>query len=81
MKTVPAWTQQGLEIKRKFYFEDFTGSMAFVNKVAQFAQAANHHPEIRIQWNQVSLTLTTHSEKGLTSKDFQLASQIDGLAG
>lgn len=81
MKTVPAWTQHGLEIRRKFNFKDFAGSMAFVNKVAEFAETANHHPDITIQWNKVSLTLTTHSEKGLTGKDFQLARQIDSLSG
>lgn len=80
-ETVPAWTQHGLEIRRKFSFADFAGSMAFVNKIAALAEAANHHPDITIQWNKVSLTLTTHSEKGLTSKDFDLARKIDGLAG
>lgn len=80
MSSVPAWAQHGLEIRRKFSFADFAGSMAFVNKVAALAEAANHHPDIAIQWNKVSLTLTTHSEKGLTSKDFDLAKKIDALA-
>jgi 4a-hydroxytetrahydrobiopterin dehydratase len=54
--------------------------MRFVNHVADEAEKANHHPDIDIRWNQVTLTLSTHSEGGLTNKDLALADIADGLA-
>ena len=54
--------------------------MKFVNKVAKAAEKANHHPDIDIRWNKVTLTLATHSEGGLTKHDFDLAKKIDALA-
>ena len=58
---------------------DFIHAMGFVNSVALLAEKANHHPDIIIQWNKVSLSLSTHSEGGLTEKDFALAHQIEAL--
>ena len=53
--------------------------MEFVNEVAALAEEANHHPDIDIRWNKVTLVLTTHSEGGLTQNDFDLAKKIDAL--
>jgi 4a-hydroxytetrahydrobiopterin dehydratase len=59
---------------------DFAAAIAFVNRVAELAEAANHHPDILVHgWNKVRLTLSTHSEGGLTAADFALAGQIDEL--
>jgi 4a-hydroxytetrahydrobiopterin dehydratase len=72
-------TGQG-EIVRDFAFADFAAAIAFVGRVAEVAEAANHHPDILVHgWNKVRLTLSTHSQGGLTDADFQLAAQIDGL--
>jgi 4a-hydroxytetrahydrobiopterin dehydratase len=74
------WQKQSTEIRRTFQFKDFTSAMEFVNKVARVANEANHHPDIDIRWNKVMLALATHSEGGLTQKDFDLARKIDALA-
>lgn len=76
----PEWEISGREMVRTFAFDDFNGSMAFVNRVAESAEAASHHPDIDIRWNRVILTLSTHSEGGLTQKDIDLATEIDGMA-
>lgn len=59
--------------------KDFVHAMGFVNSVALLAEKANHHPDIDIRWNKVMLTLSTHSEGGLTAKDFALAKEIEQL--
>lgn len=71
------WERDGDEIDKKFVFADFRAATAFVNRVADLAEAANHHPDIGIKHNRVKLTLSTHSEGGVTEKDFALAAQID----
>ena len=71
------WTQG--EIRRSWTFEDFPEAMEFVNRVAELANAADHHPDMDIRFNHVALALSTHSAGGLTSKDFDLAQQIDAL--
>jgi 4a-hydroxytetrahydrobiopterin dehydratase len=71
---------EGAEIVRELRFADFAGAISFVNRVAEVAEAANHHPDILVHgWNKVRLTLSTHSEGGLTDSDFKLASEIDRL--
>ncbi len=79
---VPEWrTGARSEIVRDLAFADFAAAIAFVDRVAELAEAANHHPDILVHgWNKVRLTLSTHSQGGLTDNDFQLATQIDGLA-
>jgi 4a-hydroxytetrahydrobiopterin dehydratase len=72
-----AWTRQGDELVKVVTRKDFAGSMAFVNAVAALAEAANHHPDIAISWNRVTLRLTTHSAGGLTQLDLDLAAAID----
>jgi 4a-hydroxytetrahydrobiopterin dehydratase len=76
----PGWTRDGDSITREFKFEDFQGSVDFVNRITPPAEEMNHHPDIAISWNKVELTLSTHSEGGLTENDFELAARIDSLA-
>jgi 4a-hydroxytetrahydrobiopterin dehydratase len=74
------WRLEGNVIVRDFKFEDFKRAMEFVNRVADEAEALDHHPDILIHgWNNVRLSVTTHSERGLTGKDFRLAERINGL--
>jgi 4a-hydroxytetrahydrobiopterin dehydratase len=72
------WQRQGAEIHRTFSFPDFKRSMAFVNRVAELAEAADHHPDIDIRYSKVSLALTSHDAGGLTERDFDLAEKIGG---
>lgn len=75
------WRREGDAIMRDLKFEDFTSAVAFVNRVAEAAEAANHHPDITIHgYNKVTLTLATHSAGGLTEADFNLAQVIDRFA-
>ncbi|HYB67607.1 MAG TPA: 4a-hydroxytetrahydrobiopterin dehydratase, partial [Candidatus Acidoferrales bacterium] len=67
-------------ISRTFVFADFVQAMRFVNRVARLAEAANHHPDVTINYNRVKLALTTHDEGGLTMKDFRLAGRINKFA-
>jgi 4a-hydroxytetrahydrobiopterin dehydratase len=77
VKDLPGWKLDDDEIEKKYQFDDFAGAIAFVNKVAELAEAADHHPDISIKYNKVKLTLSTHSEGGITEKDFALAAQVD----
>ncbi len=74
------WERDGDEIEKKFAFADFRAAVAFVNRVADLAETADHHPDISIKYDRVKLTLSTHSEGGVTEKDFALAAQIDVAA-
>jgi 4a-hydroxytetrahydrobiopterin dehydratase len=74
------WERDGDEIVREWKLADFAAAIAFVNRVADEAEQANHHPDILLHgWNKVRLSLTNHSAGGLTEKDFVLAAQFDGL--
>jgi 4a-hydroxytetrahydrobiopterin dehydratase len=73
------WKRDDDEIEKEYKFADFKEAMAFVNQVADLAEAANHHPEIEINYNRVEIALSTHSEGGITEKDFALAAEIDGV--
>jgi 4a-hydroxytetrahydrobiopterin dehydratase len=76
------WAREGDAIARELQFADFAAAIAFVNRVAEAAEAANHHPDLLVHgWNKVRLTLSTHSEGGLTAADFALAERLDQLAG
>jgi 4a-hydroxytetrahydrobiopterin dehydratase len=74
------WERDGDSIRREFKFDDFQGSVDFVNRLTPAAEEMNHHPDIAISWNKVELTLSTHSQGGLTGSDFDLAQKIDALA-
>ena len=71
------WEREGDEIQKVFEFDDFTAAMSFVNDVAKMADRYDHHPDIDIRWNKVKLALSTHSEDGLTTLDFDLANDIE----
>src|SRR3954447_15860117 len=76
------WRQEGDALVRDLEFKDFAAAMAFVNQVAEIAEERNHHPDILVHgWNKVRLTLSTHSEGGVTDNDRQLAEKIEGLWG
>jgi 4a-hydroxytetrahydrobiopterin dehydratase len=72
------YTHDG-RIRKEFVFRTFLRSIAFVNTVAYLAEAAKHHPHIAINYNKVTLRLITHSEDGLTDRDFDLARKIEDL--
>lgn len=76
------WDREGEAIVRQWTFADFAAALAFVDRVGQAAEAANHHPDILLHgWNKVRLTLSTHSQGGLTQADFDLADHVGALAG
>jgi 4a-hydroxytetrahydrobiopterin dehydratase len=74
------WEREGDAIEKQFQFEDFSGSVDFVNRITPVANEMNHHPDLAISWNKVTVSLSTHSEGGITGNDFELANKIDGLA-
>ncbi len=75
-----AWVREGNAIVRDLRRDSFADAVDFVDQVARVADEANHHPDILIHgWNRVRLTLCTHSEGGLTERDFDLAKRIDAL--
>lgn len=74
------WREEDAALVRDFEFKDFAGAMAFVNEVAEAAEEAGHHPDILVHgYNKVRLTLSTHSEGGITDADHALAATIDDL--
>jgi 4a-hydroxytetrahydrobiopterin dehydratase len=76
---LPGWARVGGSITRTLELADFRDAMLVTGAVAYLAEQANHHPDILIQWNKVTLTLSTHSAGGLTAADLGLARQIDAL--
>lgn len=80
LASLPAWRVDAGVLSRGFQFADFLAAMAFVNRVAEAAETAGHHPDIDIRYNRVHLALVTHSAGGLTAKDFDLAAIVDALA-
>ena len=79
LKGMPEWSLAGNAIHKDFKFQSFMPAVAFVNKIAEAAEQANHHPDITINYNVVGISLSTHSESGVTEKDFHLAQAIDSL--
>ncbi|MBP9771592.1 MAG: 4a-hydroxytetrahydrobiopterin dehydratase [Candidatus Pacebacteria bacterium] len=76
---IPGWILEGKSLVRAFEFKDFAEALVFVNKVGTEAEKVEHHPDITIAYNKVTLTLSTHSEGGLTEKDFDLAKAINRI--
>ena len=74
------WRREGDAIVKEFQLDDFVGSVDFINRVAPVAEEMNHHPDLKVSWNKVEVSITTHSEGGLTDNDFELAKSIDPLA-
>lgn len=73
------WSLENGAISKQFVFDDFLGSVMFVNRITGAAESANHHPDLAISWNTVTVTLVTHSQGGVTDADLGMASTIDGL--
>ncbi|MGP1347732.1 MAG: 4a-hydroxytetrahydrobiopterin dehydratase [Phycisphaerales bacterium] len=74
------WSTLNEAIQRTYQFDDFVHSMAFVNRVAEHAESVQHHPDILVRYNKVTLTLSTHDAGGLTDKDFDFALAADALS-
>jgi len=81
LRSHPEWAEVGGSIQRTYGFKDFLVAMKFVEKVAAAAEAAEHHPDILIRYNKVTISVNTHDAGGITHKDFDLAGVLDGLAG
>jgi 4a-hydroxytetrahydrobiopterin dehydratase len=80
LQALDGWSREGDAIVKRFEHADFKGSVDFVNRLTPVAEEMNHHPDLEISWNEVTVRITTHSEGGLTGNDFDLAAQIDPLA-
>ena len=80
LAALPGWERRGGAIEKSFERGDFAGSVRFVDALAAPAEEMNHHPDLAISWDTVTVTITTHSEGGLTADDFELAGKIDALA-
>jgi 4a-hydroxytetrahydrobiopterin dehydratase len=78
MRALDGWQREGALIRKEYKHASFGAAMAFANRVAQLAEAADHHPDILINYDRVTLTLTSHDTGGLTDRDFRLAVGIDG---
>jgi 4a-hydroxytetrahydrobiopterin dehydratase len=80
MKTLIGWTLEPNEIKKQFTFKGFPEAVGFVNRLVPEAEAADHHPDIQISYKRVTLVYSTHSEGGLTAKDFAGAAMADRIS-
>jgi 4a-hydroxytetrahydrobiopterin dehydratase len=81
LKELEGWKLEGGELRREFKFRDFVGSIAFVQRVAELAEAAGHHPDIDIRYNRVRLALATHDAGGITKKDLAMARKVNDVPG
>ena len=79
LEELEGWERDGDAIAKTFKLEDFVGSVEFVRKLVDPAEDMGHHPDLSVSWNEVRVTITTHSEGGLTANDFELAKRIDAL--
>ncbi|MGZ8667119.1 MAG: 4a-hydroxytetrahydrobiopterin dehydratase [Solirubrobacterales bacterium] len=77
--SMPGWKREGEAIAKDFECGDFAGSVRFVDSLLAPAEEMNHHPDLEISWDRVTVTISTHSEGGLTAADFELAGRIDAL--
>ena len=80
LQTLPQWRREGNSIERVYQFADFKQAMAFVNRVAEAAEAANHHPDIYISYNHVKLSLVSHDAGGITQRDIRMAGKINEMS-
>jgi 4a-hydroxytetrahydrobiopterin dehydratase len=79
LAALDGWARDGDAITKDFKRDEFTGSVQFVNEIMPVAEELNHHPDLAISWDTVTVTISTHSEGGLTASDFELAERIDAL--
>ncbi|MGO9451997.1 MAG: 4a-hydroxytetrahydrobiopterin dehydratase [Candidatus Binataceae bacterium] len=77
LKSLPGWERDKDSIRKLFRFKEFMDGIKFVNRVAEKAETADHHPDILINYTRVTMTCSTHSEGGITEKDFRLAQEIE----
>ena len=77
----PGWREVDGALEREFVFADFAEALAFVNRVGAEAETADHHPDVAIHWNRVTLRWWTHSRNAITDRDFELARRTNQLAG
>lgn len=80
LEALSGWELSGDAIHKEFKNDDFVGSVEFVKHIVEPAEEMEHHPDVSISWDTVEVTITTHSEGGLTENDFELAKRIDDLA-
>lgn len=80
LSELEGWEREGEAITKSFDRGDFVGSVKFVDSLVGPAEQMNHHPDVSISWSEVRVTITTHSEGGLTANDFELAAKVDALA-
>ena len=80
LQALPGWEHEGGEISREYRLDSFAGAIAFVVRLSYAAEAANHHPDLDVRYSRVRVTLSTHSEGGVTAKDIDLARTIEGFA-
>ena len=79
LKELSGWRTDGNQLKKRWEFDNFTASLAFVNRVGELAEAADHHPDITFGWGYAEIALTTHDRGGVTDVDAALASEINKL--
>ncbi len=79
LSELEGWKRDGRFIQRTFKFPRFMKAIAFINRVAELAEEADHHPDLYNVWRSVTLKFTTHDEGGLTERDFKMASKINAL--
>lgn len=79
LKSLEGWAADGDRIKRRYSFENFAESLAFVNRVGAIAEEADHHPDITFGWGYAEIAATTHDRGGITDVDFALAEKINSL--
>ncbi len=81
LQKLSGWKKNGDAIERNFQFGNFVQAMEFVNHIAEAAEAVNHHPDIHVSYNKVTLTLVSHDSGGITARDIRMAAKINELAG
>jgi 4a-hydroxytetrahydrobiopterin dehydratase len=79
LKGTLGWSHAGKALHKRFSCKTFMAAIGFVNRIAEVSEKAGHHPDITVNYNVVTLSVSTHSEGGVTDKDFQLAKEIDAL--
>jgi 4a-hydroxytetrahydrobiopterin dehydratase len=77
LAALQGWERAGETIRKRYAFDTFKNAVSFVNRVAAIAEELDHHPDILIEYNKVTLTLTSHDSGGLTGRDFRLADRVD----
>jgi 4a-hydroxytetrahydrobiopterin dehydratase len=80
LAVLDGWERDGDAVSKTFELADFVGSVEFVNKLVDPAEEMNHHPDLSVSWNRVTVSITNHEAGGITANDFELARRIDALA-